>query len=641
MEAMTKNKGQVIKKLSLASLALVSTAAYQLCRESVKADEINQHQVQAGDSLWKIGNTYGVSIDQLKNWNQLKDNYVLHPGDTLYIQDQSPAAQTQEPASQAAKPASQLENQAPVSTSTPTSPAPKAETAKQAEAAETTYQVKAGDSLWRIAKNNGVSLDDLLAWNQLKTDSLILPGKQLVVKAPAKAPSKEIATNTETEQAAEETGSPYVRDQKTFKDVNAAVKYARDHFDYKRHKQFYVNWQADGTYTVDWEMQAGQRQKPALRQDDKKAPSAATYAVKAGDSLWAISQRYGVSIQDLMKWNQLTPQSVIHPGQKLQVKASQAPQVKVDQAESKAKGQASDYQVKAGDSLWAISHRHGVSIQDLMKWNHLTAQSVIHPGQKLVIQAPQVAENNQVKPTPAPEVTAQGRLVDPKRFDDVKTAVQYGRAHFDYTKHKEFYVNLGKDGRYVLEWEMKDQVAKPKEVKVSHQGQANYKVKAGDSLWGISQREGVTVNDLMKWNQLNANSVIHPGDQLLVKKAAGQKTSNAPQTEKTTNPYVRDAKNFQSIKDAVRYGRQNFDYKRHKEFYVNWDNGHYVIDWEMKPGVKEQMADNSPEKTNYTVKAGDSLWLIGVRHGVSVDQLKEWNHLTSDFLQIGDQLVIK
>ncbi|MDK6805215.1 LysM peptidoglycan-binding domain-containing protein [Aerococcus sp. UMB7834] len=570
MEAMTKNKRQVIKKLSLASLALVSTTAYQLCRESVKADEINQHQVQAGDSLWKIGNTYGVSIDQLKNWNQLKDNYVLHPGDTLYIQDQSPAVKTEEPASQPAKPASQQENQAPASTSTPT-----IETAKQAESAETTYQVKAGDSLWRIAKNNGVSLEDLLAWNQLKMDSLILPGKQLVVKAPAKAPSKEIASNKETEQAAEETGKPYVRDQKTFKDVNAAVKYARDHFDYKRHKQFYVNWQADGTYTVDWEMQAGQRQKPALRQDNKKLPSAATYAVKAGDS------------------------------------------------------------------LWAISHRHGVSIQDLMKWNHLTAQSVIHPGQKLVIQVPQAAANHQAKPTPAPEVTAQGRLVDPKRFDDVKTAVQYGRVHFDYTKHKEFYVNLGKDGRYVLEWEMKDQVAKPKEVKTSHQGKDNYKVKAGDSLWAISQREGVTVNDLMKWNQLDANSVIHPGDQLIVKKAATQKNQRPAQAEKSTSPYVRDAKHFQSINDAVRYGRQNFDYKRHQEFYVNWDNGHYVIDWEMKPGVKEQMADTSPEKTNYTVKAGDSLWLIGVRHGVSVDQLKEWNHLTSDFLQIGDRLVIK
>lgn len=626
MEAKTMKKGQVLKKLSLASLALVSTAAYQVCKESVKADEVNQHQVQAGDSLWKIGNTYGVSIDQLKNWNQLKDNYVLHPGDTLYIQAQAAAPKTEVQASPTA-------SQKPASTSNQTAPAVEAE--QVSPNTDATYQVKAGDSLWRIAKNNGVSLDDLLEWNQLKTDSLILPGKQLVVKAPANVPVKEVTNNQAESKPSTVSQSPYVRDQKTFKDVDSAVKYARAHFDYKRHKQFYVNWQADGTYTVDWEMQSDQKQKPRVHQDNKQEPASADYAVKAGDSLWAIGQRYGVSIQDLMKWNQLTPQSVIHPGQKLQVKA--------DQVKDTEKAQPAHYEVKAGDSLWAISQSQGVSLQDLMKWNQLTAQSVIHPGQKLVLKATQASPNHQTTAQTSPVVTAEGRLVDPKRFDDVKAAVQYGRAHFDYTKHKEFYVNQAKDGSYILEWEMKDKPAKPKEKEVdkTSQDQATYTVKAGDSLWRISQRAGVTVADLMQWNQLQAHSVIHPGDQLRVKKPAEKDPQSTPQTDKSTSPYVRDGRYFQTVNDAVRYGRQNFDYKRHKEFYVNWDKGHYVIDWEMQPGVKETLADNSPEKTNYTVKAGDSLWLIGVRHGVSVDQLKKWNHLTSDFLQIGDQLVIK
>ncbi|MDK6729522.1 LysM peptidoglycan-binding domain-containing protein, partial [Aerococcus urinae] len=85
-------------------------------------------------------------------------------------------------------------------------------------------------------------------------------------------------------------------------------------------------------------------------------------------------------------------------------------------------------------SLWAISQSQGVSLQDLMKWNQLTAQSVIHPGQKLVLKATQASPNHQTTAQPSPVVTAEGRLVDPKRFDDVKAAVQYGRAHFDYTK---------------------------------------------------------------------------------------------------------------------------------------------------------------------------------------------------------------
>lgn len=45
-------------------------------------------------------------------------------------------------------------------------------------------------------------------------------------------------------------------------------------------------------------------------------------------------------------------------------------------------------------------------------------------------------------------------------------------------------------------------------------------------------------------------------------------------------------------------------------------------------------------KTQYTVKKGDSLWRIGKKHGVSVDQLKKENRLKSIVLQIGQKLVI-
>ena len=45
-----------------------------------------------------------------------------------------------------------------------------------------------------------------------------------------------------------------------------------------------------------------------------------------------------------------------------------------------------------------------------------------------------------------------------------------------------------------------------------------YTVVSGDSLWGIANKNGITLDQLLQWNNLNKNSIIHPGDTLLINK---------------------------------------------------------------------------------------------------------------------------
>ncbi|MFC2188117.1 transglycosylase SLT domain-containing protein [Fulvivirgaceae bacterium LMO-SS25] len=107
-----------------------------------------------------------------------------------------------------------------------------------------------------------------------------------------------------------------------------------------------------------------------------------TYSVRSGDVLGKIAQRYNVSVADLREWNMLNG-NLIRVGQRMNiwVPASSASS-KV--AEVITQNGQKLYQVQPGDTLWDISIKHQISIDELRKRNNLNGNK-IKPGQKLVI----------------------------------------------------------------------------------------------------------------------------------------------------------------------------------------------------------------------------------------------------------------
>lgn len=123
-------------------------------------------------------------------------------------------------------------------------------------------------------------------------------------------------------------------------------------------------------------------------QQVKLSPRTAHHRVRKGDTLWRIAKAYGVSPEDLSRWNDLKPGDPLHPGRILLVAApSQAVEVP---SPSKAptlieSQQIIKYRVKRGDTLWGIASSYGVTVLELRRWNTLTSKSVIKPGQVLRI----------------------------------------------------------------------------------------------------------------------------------------------------------------------------------------------------------------------------------------------------------------
>ncbi|MEX2524854.1 MAG: LysM peptidoglycan-binding domain-containing protein [Gammaproteobacteria bacterium] len=118
------------------------------------------------------------------------------------------------------------------------------------------------------------------------------------------------------------------------------------------------------------------------------------YTVRRGDTLWDIGRQYGVSISELCRWNGISPQRFLKPGQKLTLWISrEQPDKQVAQAKhSIDESGVISYTVQRGDSLWLISRRFGVTISQLLEWNNLPRNKHLQPGQELILKdAPALA----------------------------------------------------------------------------------------------------------------------------------------------------------------------------------------------------------------------------------------------------------
>lgn len=107
-----------------------------------------------------------------------------------------------------------------------------------------------------------------------------------------------------------------------------------------------------------------------------QAEAATTHTVKSGESLWSISNRYGITIAKLKSLNGLTS-NLIFPNQVLTVSGSSS-------SHSYSNNSSSTYTVKSGDSLSSIASRYGTTYRHIMELNGLHS-FLIFPGQTLKV----------------------------------------------------------------------------------------------------------------------------------------------------------------------------------------------------------------------------------------------------------------
>ena len=241
----------------------------------------NYYVVQSGDSLWKIANKYGITVDELKSLNGLTSNN-LSVGQILEVPGGSSSG---------------------------------------------TYTVKFGDSLWKIANQYGLTVAELKNLNGLTSDNLSI-GQILKISNSSSSNN----SNTYTVKAGDslwKIANQYGLTVAELKNLNGLT--------------------SDN-------LSIGQILKIS---NSSSSNNSNTYTVKAGDSLWNIANKYGITVSELKNLNGLTSDN-LSIGQILKVPNG-----------------FNTYTVKSGDSLWSIANRYGITVNELKNLNGLTSNTLM------------------------------------------------------------------------------------------------------------------------------------------------------------------------------------------------------------------------------------------------------------------------
>ena len=202
------------------------------------------------------------------------------------------------------------------------------------------------------------------------------------------------------------------------------------------------------------------------------------YTVRKGDTLIKLAKKYNISVAKLKQINDIGPAG-IHVGQRLIAREHEDGKpravpavhaIKETPAPATGKGDGGTYLVKQGDSLYRIAKNHGVSVAALRQLNGIKGNSVT-TGQQLV-----VAKGG--APKQEPDQGAARATLKPE-------AIQVAAA------------------------------APPPARKPAASGTRSYSVKKGESLWSVSRKFKVPVEDLKRANNLTGNEV-RPGQRLVL-----------------------------------------------------------------------------------------------------------------------------
>ena len=202
-----------------------------------------------------------------------------------------------------------------------------------------------------------------------------------------------------------------------------------------------------------------------------------TYTVKSGDTLSVIANDFGVTVDQLVRWNNISNPNLITVGQILYF------------SDKSSSGSGTTYVVQAGDTLSGIAARFGTTVANLVSLNNISDPNLIYVGQVLIISG---STSNYTSYT--------------VQAGDSLSAIA---ARFGTTVAELVSLNNISNPNLIY-------VGQVLKIQLSGNSSRTYTVQAGDTLSSIAARFGTTVANLVALNNISDPNLIYVGQVLYV-----------------------------------------------------------------------------------------------------------------------------
>lgn len=412
------------------------------------------YTVQSGDSVWGISNKFGITMDQLIQWNNIQNNFI-YPGQKLTIKG------------------SQENGSSTNNSGNNTNSSGNAGTSNGGQTTGAKYTVQSGDSVWKISNDHGITMAQLIEWNNIK-NNFVYPGQQLIV------------SNGGSSNTGANTGNTSGSNSSNSSSSNTA--------------------------------------------------SGTKYTVKAGDSVWSVSNKYGITMAQLIQWNNIQ-NNFIYPGQQLTVSNSGSTNsassntgssANTNNSSSANTGSSSSqgtYTVKTGESVWSVANKNGITMNQLIEWNNIK-NNFIYPGQQLIVKGGNSVNTNTGSTTSAAKPNTPNTSATTSTSSSGNTMYTVKAGESVWSVANKHHITMDQ----LIEWNnIKNNFIYPGQQVIVKKGSSQttnqqapagsktYTVKSGESVWGVADSHGITMAQLIEWNNIK-NNFIYPGQTLIVAK---------------------------------------------------------------------------------------------------------------------------
>ena len=408
------------------------------------------------------------------------------------------------------------------------------------------------------------------------------------------------------------------------------------------------------------------------------------YKVENGDTLYGIAFAHDMTASEFLKLNKIKDPDKynLKVGETLKVKEKGYDLVYDAKAKSyglkpEEKKSYTDYKVKYGDTVLGIAFSHGMTASEFCAINNIEDFNKYQLKKGEILKVANVSNAEEIKKEEVnrnveniKKEIEQNKYID-YQVKDGDTVLGIAFSHGmsasefcsvnnieDFNKYqlrKGQILKVANTSNISKEEVTTDNIEKIEEIKEPINNYTEYKVKNGDTLYGIAFSHGMTANEFLKLNNIDDPNKynLKVGETLKIK---NNNDSNIERVENKDVEEIKENINTEKNNNYIDYKVKNgdtlygiaFENDMSVNEFLKINNISDPIAYKLKVGETlkiqskiQNKVDSSRTTKIYKVKRGDTLGAIAINNSMSLDDLLKLNSLKRDYvLKIGDNIKV-